>query len=555
MRAERTSVYILVLFLFSGFLVYFSAWKVEEEMIREQMESVDQLMKIAEARVKKEIKSLDPKTFDRLRIELESTLPLKIGLVSKNFESLPFGLDKERILKQVGSDEVSHLRLKGKKDREFVVGVKRLILKGSDVAKLVVAYEVRRPHKGYILLSFLLLLGAVVVSIHLYRNLIRPAKSVLKICKELGQKQPGSGVERLKDFKDVPSFLEKMKQKTEGRIRDLLEELKDLKSVFSQISDALVVLDGEGRIKRFNEAAKEIFGQDIREGIYLFESVREPEISELLKEHMRKIESGEHFMNAEISFKRRVFKVSGSYAEKKGERVYLFHDITKEKELDKTKREFIANLSHEMRTPLSAIKGFVETLEQEKEGEEKMYLETIKRNTERLIRIVDDLLYISRIEEGKEFFYLEEVDLEDAIAVVLKIFEPEIKKKGLELVLGVERGLKIKVDRYQLENILINLIDNAIKYTERGYVKVSATKKDDRVLITVEDSGYGIPEKDHERIFERFYVVDKSRSKKYGGVGLGLSIVKHLVEARGGKITLWSSPGMGSRFTVHLPAS
>lgn len=194
--------------------------------------------------------------------------------------------------------------------------------------------------------------------------------------------------------------------------------------------------------------------------------MREPEISRLLREHVKKIEEGKYLMSAEVNLKKKVFKVSGLYVEKKGERVYLFHDITKEKELEKIKKEFIANLSHEMRTPLSAIKGFVETLEQEKEGKERIYLETIKRNTERLIRLVNDLLYISKIDEGKEFFELEEVDLDEASGVILKIFEPEAGKKGLELILEVEKGLRITIDRYQLENILINLIDNAIKYTE-----------------------------------------------------------------------------------------
>lgn len=496
MRVRRPAIYILALFILSGFPDYFLAWKFE-----------------------------------------------------------PRGLDKERMPNAIVSDRASHLRMEGKEAREVIVGLKTFTVSALDVDRLVVAQEVRRQYKGYILLSFFVILGVILLLIYLYRNLIRPARLVLRICEELGAKQPGFGAGRLDGFKDVPSFLEKINQRVEGRIRDLIEELRDLRAVFSQVSDALVVLDKEGRIRRVNDAAKKIFGEDLREGTYLFESVREPQISELLKEHVKKIEEGKYFMSAEINLKKKVFEVSGLYVEKKGERVYLFHDITKEKELEKIKKEFIVNLSHEMRTPLSAIKGFVETLEQEKEGEERIYLETIKRNTERLIRLVNDLLYISKIDEGKEFFELEEVDLDEAIGVILKIFEPEAGKKGLKLILEVEKGLRITIDRYQLENILINLIDNAIKYTERGYVRVSAKKEDNWVLITVEDSGYGIPEKDQERIFERFYVVDKSRSKKHGGVGLGLSIVKQLVEARGGKITLWSSPGMGSRFTVHLPAS
>ncbi len=222
--------------------------------------------------------------------------------------------------------------------------------------------------------------------------------------------------------------------------------------------------------------------------------------------------------------------------------------------MEKIKRDFVVNVSHELRTPLAAIKGFAETLEEEVGENAKTYAGVIKRNTDRLINIVQDLLLLSELEEKGSKPESEEVNLKQLADNVIRIFKSRLTEKGLDFHLRVEDGLPaVKGDSFKLEQMLINLLDNSIKYTEKGKIVLALKQKEGNVEIIVEDTGIGIPQEHLMRIFERFYVVDKSRSKKFGGTGLGLSIVKHIVLSHKGTIAVESSLAKGTRFTIMLP--
>jgi len=232
----------------------------------------------------------------------------------------------------------------------------------------------------------------------------------------------------------------------------------------------------------------------------------------------------------------------------------VLYDITDLKNLERLKKDFVANISHELRTPLTAIKGFVETLEEEEEIKNVQYLEIIKRHTDRLMNIVNDLLILSELEQTEKALVTEDVNLVSLAENILKVFEHRAKEKGIELKLGAAKDLKtVRADPFKLEQMLINLLDNAIKYTEKGEVLISLSQDDGKSIIEIKDTGIGIPASNLPRIFERFYVVDKSRSKKLGGTGLGLSIVKHIVLLHGGIIDVESSQGIGTKFTIVLP--
>ena len=183
-------------------------------------------------------------------------------------------------------------------------------------------------------------------------------------------------------------------------------------------------------------------------------------------------------------------------------------------------------------------------------------MEVIQRNTDRLIYIIQDLLLLAEIEEGGATFSPENVDAKIVAENVIRIFKQKVKGKNLKLNLVAEDGLpQIRADAFKLEQLFINLIDNAIKYTETGDITVSIKKNEEDITIEVEDTGIGIPQEHLSRVFERFYVVDKSRSKKLGGTGLGLSIVKHIVLLHNGRISVESTPGMGTKFVISLPLS
>ena len=250
----------------------------------------------------------------------------------------------------------------------------------------------------------------------------------------------------------------------------------------------------------------------------------------------------------------RIYRCSATYLASRDEIIAVLHDITDIRGLEKVKRDFVQNVSHELRTPLTAIKGYVETLEEEIDEQYKPYLQVVKRNTDRLIHIVQDLLLLSRLEEEAVRLEPEDVDLAAVIDNALSIFEGRAREKNIRLIREIEGGIPlIRADGYKLEQMFINLFDNAIKYTDRGEVAVSVRGQDSLVRIEVRDTGIGILRQDIPRIFERFYVVDKSRSKKTGGTGLGLSIVKHIVLLHNGTIDVESAPGMGTRFIITLP--
>src|SRR3990170_3464985 len=241
--------------------------------------------------------------------------------------------------------------------------------------------------------------------------------------------------------------------------------------------------------------------------------------------------------------------------------VMVLHDITELRRLEQVRTEFVANVSHELRTPLTAIHGYLETLlggALEERDNARRFLEIVFRQTERLGRLLDDLTDLSNIELGRIALRLEPVRLPGGGGSVLAIIAPKAEAGRVALASELAPGLgPVSADRDRLAQVLINLVDNAVKYTpEGGRVTVSARPAaDGRVEVVVADTGVGIPPADLPRITERFYRVDKARSRELGGTGLGLAIVKHLVLAHAGELAIESTPGRGTTVRVALPAA
>jgi two-component system, OmpR family, phosphate regulon sensor histidine kinase PhoR len=236
--------------------------------------------------------------------------------------------------------------------------------------------------------------------------------------------------------------------------------------------------------------------------------------------------------------------------------VAVVHDVTEIRRLERMRRDFVANVSHELKTPLTAIRGFAETLRGSPvpEAQREAYLDVILRHAERLQRLIDDILELSRVEGRQQPLTLGEVDVARIAAVLLRDLEPQLEARKIraEVVAG-SRGVAW-ADRRAVEQIFANLLDNATKYTEEGgRILIRVSENDTHVRLEVEDNGIGIPAEDLPRIFERFYRVDKARSRDLGGTGLGLAIVKHLAQAQDGEVSVRSRPGEGTVFVVLLP--
>jgi two-component system phosphate regulon sensor histidine kinase PhoR len=238
--------------------------------------------------------------------------------------------------------------------------------------------------------------------------------------------------------------------------------------------------------------------------------------------------------------------------------VLIFHDITELRRLENIRKDFIANLSHELRTPVTNIQGYAETLlagAWQDEKNLKEFLNIIYSDTEKLAYLIKDILDLSKIESTDKPLKLDLVNLNNLIRETVKNINKQANEKQIKLELNLDENIsKIKVDKIQIQQAISNIIDNAMKYTpKQGEIKVSTTQFKDEVRIDISDTGIGIPERDLERIFERFYRVDKARSRQLGGTGLGLSIVKNIILNHNGKIWCKSTEEKGSTFSFTLP--
>jgi two-component system phosphate regulon sensor histidine kinase PhoR len=238
----------------------------------------------------------------------------------------------------------------------------------------------------------------------------------------------------------------------------------------------------------------------------------------------------------------------------------VFHDVTRLKKLERVRIDFVANVTHEIRTPLTAILGYLETIRDgaiENREEARKFIDIILEHARRLNRLVEDLLIISKIELGEMSFHMADISLNDALAGILPLVAPKAKLKNVTLANYVSGELPlVRADRDRLSQVFVNILDNAIKFTpDNGTITIAAKEDAGFVLVQVIDSGIGIPREEIERLGERFYRVDKTRSRELGGTGLGLSIVKHLMTAHGGKMQIESRLGHGTTVSLFFPTA
>jgi two-component system phosphate regulon sensor histidine kinase PhoR len=326
--------------------------------------------------------------------------------------------------------------------------------------------------------------------------------------------------------------------------------------------EGVVAVDEEDRVAFINGAARELLelGERAPEGVSLWSLAPIRELQELL-EHARA--TGAHEVREVELYrggKERVFQAHASPFQGGGKVgfVLVLHDISELRRLERVRRDFVANVSHELKTPLTSIQGFVETLLSGALHDEQnnvRFLRTIEANVKRLTRLVSDLLSLARIESGQLVIDSAAVDWREVLDQVLRLREPALTAKKLTLeVRGREQPLRVRGDREAMTQVLDNLVDNAIQYTPTpGRIVVRLSRKNGQGAVAVEDTGIGIPSADLDRVFERFYRVDKARSRAAGGTGLGLSIVKNLVLRMDGEVSVASVEGQGSTFTVVLP--
>lgn len=355
---------------------------------------------------------------------------------------------------------------------------------------------------------------------------------------------------------DDASLLAKGVSALGARAREQDQNLNTLVAAMDAMAEGLWITQRDGRIIRHNRALKEMLfaGQDLL-GQRPIAVLRSAELQDAVRRacagEPSRLELGLEGVRPRllsIQVTPLPPEIGGSAA--------IFHDVTELRRLEKVRKDFVANVSHELRTPITAIRGYAETLRAGALADATnapMMVEIIHRQSERLCELVEDLLELSRLEAKELQLSHQAVPIAQATSAALEAVRPKAESKGIALSLSVPEGLVGMGDARAIEQVLLNLLDNAVKYTPaNGRVELSARREDDRCVVRVHDTGIGIEAKYLSRIFERFYRVDKGRSRDTGGTGLGLSIVKHLVTAMSAEVDVQSEPGRGSCFVVRL---
>jgi two-component system phosphate regulon sensor histidine kinase PhoR len=416
-----------------------------------------------------------------------------------------------------------------------------------------------------------LFLLAGLISYRIARSMTSPLEKITQVAQQITNLDYRSRV-NLSSRDEIGQLglaINTMAEGLETQLGRIVENESRLQSVMDSMESGILMVDREERIMLLNRKAEEFLGFTAEELLHQAYSAanQQYEFSQLV---LNCLETGDTLGDELVFYfpEERIMEVSATpVRDGHGElasALIVLHDITAIRRLEKMRSEFVANVSHELKTPIAAVKGFAETLlngAMDDPETARAFVKIIYDESERLNRLIGDILELSKIESRRVPLRFSPIDLNEFLATSLRMMQTEADKKHIQLELKPSPPLYLEADEDRLRQILLNLLANGISYTpEGGEVRVQAEHipggtdvHDDRVRITVSDTGIGIPKKDVPRIFERFYRVDKARSRSSGGTGLGLSIVKHLVELHHGTIRVESTVGVGSSFLIELP--
>ncbi|ABS61332.1 sensor histidine kinase [Fervidobacterium nodosum] len=359
--------------------------------------------------------------------------------------------------------------------------------------------------------------------------------------------------------------LRKKIEELEKRIFESEKERRNIFTILNNITDPIIIVRGDGVITFANIAGRDITRPGI-EGRKVYDVVENYFLLEMFEKALEtgEIQSGDVVMQTNGETRYYDAKVVPIKFDQESERyIIVLHDTTKEKQLDKLRREFISNVSHELRTPLTSIHGYAEALLDDDLSNKELvrkFLGVIESESARMTRLINDLLDLEKLESGDAKFNFSDVNMCKVIERVVTILEPLAEDYGVELYTKCECKSTVYGDFDRLVQLVLNLVDNAVKYTsikETGEKKVfvKCYGKEDKLVFEVQDTGPGIPEDAQKRLFERFYRVDKARSRKVGGTGLGLSIVKMIADKHNATISFESKVGEGTTFRVYFKKS
>lgn len=361
------------------------------------------------------------------------------------------------------------------------------------------------------------------------------------------------------------SFNELIAETEESR-RQSRSYFNQIETTLGNLMEAVLIVNEAGQIRLANAAARELLNlRPNYDGQRLETVITSSVFLEYMNELRDKRVSEHRWIELVVGRNTLYFEVTGARVDnpfETGESLSLFvlHDITRMTQLERVRRDFVANVSHELRTPVTVIKGFIDTLFEDYHSlscnERKNFINKVRKNTIRLHNLLEDLLSLSRLESGNTPLNLEMMDIQHLIREFIEDVEPRCSDLGITIGSRHDPSIReVAVDAVKLHQILHNLVDNAIRYASKASrISIETERRPLEIVLSVVDDGCGIPEADLPHIFERFYRVDKGRSRELGGTGLGLSIVKHIALLHNGRVSAESRKGQGTRISVHFPA-
>lgn len=414
------------------------------------------------------------------------------------------------------------------------------------------------------LVLFAALLLTALIGIRIAKGIAKPVEEMISVSEKLKDKDYSArvGMRPKGELGQLANAINVLAASLKSQLDKIQENEQQLSGVLRNMTSGVLLVDKSGKILLANRAIGCMLDSDPASftGKQHVEVVKNAGLSKLidqcLNEQTEIRNEIEFYFPEERILDAHLAPYVGEGGELRGI-VAVLHDITDISRLEKMRSEFIANVSHELKTPITSVKGFTETLlDGAMEDKEALhyFLDIIHKESERLHRLINDILHLSKIEQHMIPLEIENVNLAEVVDRVADTVRKDVENKGLQLILPENRDILIEGQKDRIQQIILNLVSNAIAYTPAGgKITVSFLEKEANIEISVKDTGIGIAKKDFPRLFERFYRVDKGRSRNSGGTGLGLAIVKHLVESHDGKINVDSEEGEGTEFTVILP--
>jgi len=575
--------YLLISIISLVAVAWYASSAIRDFYIDQSVTGLEARARLFEGQISEHMRPLDVKAIDLLakragrHSSTRFTVILPSGVVAGDSHEDPAAMDnhadRPEFLGALRENRGTSLRHSITLDKDFMYvavpmkkGSQNIAVIRASIPISAVDNTLKSIQFKVLLAGLVMALFSAILSLVVSRRITRPIGQIRTWAESIaeGDFLPKPSVRSAEEIEGLSESLSRMAEELRRRIEEISRQRNEMNAVFSSMTEGVIAFDMEEHVLGMNQAAAEILRCDrnAARGRNIQEVVRNTALHKFVGDTLLARDSieadipttsdGEGLLNGHGTILR----------DERGQQLgalVVLNDVTRLRRLENIRRDFVSNVSHEIKTPITAIKGFVETLRDGavKDPEDATrFLGIIEKHVDRLEAIIEDLLNLSKIEQTSEKTGISFVESQmcDILQNALQVCHVAIADKKIKIETSCAESIKANIDPTLMEQAIVNLLDNAVKYSdEGGTIRLEVSKEKDLVVIAVEDHGCGISKKHLPRLFERFYRVDKARSRQLGGTGLGLAIVKHIVQAHGGDVTVNSTPGKGSIFSIRIP--